>query len=238
MSTCASLPTAWATCIARKRSGGSVPSKSAKRTGRSTLPCPMAHRDPMGTRSTRCGKTGAITPRAAQEIVVRDLAWLSPDAYRSLWMFFKRHDLVGRVRWNNAPSDDPAIEYFLEPRMLDARDGEGFWLRLVDVAAALRGRGWTTDGDVSITVRDDSLAPWNTGNYRLTVSGRGGRRDVLRGRHRHPAIRQGIGIALCRAAFGARNCSHGVCWTVARMRSSGLIPCSRRGTAPHCPDHF
>ena len=30
------------------------------------------------------------------------------DAYRSLWSFLAHHDLVGRVRWNDAPADDPA----------------------------------------------------------------------------------------------------------------------------------
>ena len=54
--------------------------------------------------------------------------------------------------------------------MLEARDHEGFWLRLVDVAAALKGRGWTTDGEISITVRADRLAPWNAGSYRVNVS--------------------------------------------------------------------
>ena len=176
-------------------------------------------------------------PARSQEIVVRDLAWLSPDAYRSLWMFFKRHDLVGRVRWNNAPSDDPAIEYFLEPRMLDARDGEGFWLRLVDVAAALRGRGWTTDGDVSITVRDDSLAPWNTGNYRLTVSD--GVADVT-----SCAGATDIQLsvkALASLYAGRRSARELFAWGLldggedAILRADTLFATRH---APHCPDHF
>ena len=176
-------------------------------------------------------------PARSQEIVVRDLAWLSPGAYRSLWMFFKRHDLVGRVRWNNAPADDPATEYFLEPRMLDARDREGFWLRLVDVAAALRGRGWTTDGDVSITVRDDPLAPWNTGNYRLTVSN--GVADVT------PCsgvtdIQLSV-KALASLYVGRRSARELFAWGLldgdadAVFRADALFATRH---APHCPDHF
>ena len=176
-------------------------------------------------------------PARSQEIVVRDLAWLSPGAYRSLWMFFKRHDLVGRVRWNNAPADDPATEYFLEPRMLDARDGEGFWLRLVDVAAALRGRGWTTDGDVSITVRDDSLAPWNTGSYRLTVSD--GAADVTS--CAGPTDIQLSVKALASLFAGRRSARELSAWGLlegdedAVLRADVLFATRH---APHCPDHF
>ena len=176
-------------------------------------------------------------PARSQEIVVRDLAWLTPGAYRSLWMFFKRHDLVGRVRWNNAPSDDPALEYFLEPRLLDARDGEGFWLRLVDVASALRGRGWNADGEISIAVRDDSLAPWNAGNYRLTVSG--GAADVT------PCtavtdIQLSV-KALASLYAGRRSARELSAWGLlegdadAVQRADALFVTRH---APHCPDHF
>ena len=176
-------------------------------------------------------------PARSQEIVVRDLAWLSPDAYRSLWMFFKRHDLVGRVRWNSAPSDDPAVEYFLEPRLLQARDGEGFWLRLVDVAAALKGRGWTTDGEISLTVREDFLAPWNTGSYRLTVSG--GVADVAP----YPTATDiEISVkALASLYTGRRSARELSAWGLlagdanAIQRSDSLFATRH---APHCPDHF
>ncbi|MDE0224848.1 MAG: GNAT family N-acetyltransferase [Gammaproteobacteria bacterium] len=176
-------------------------------------------------------------PTRTQEIGVRDLAWLSPDAYRSLWMYFKRHDLVGRVRWNSAPSDDPAIEYFLEPRLLEARDNEGFWLRLVDVAASLAGRGWTTDGEISITVREDSLAPWNTGSYRLTVSG--GTADVApcpTGTDIEISVK-----ALASLYTGRRSARELSAWGLlngnanAVQRADNLFATQH---APHCPDHF
>ena len=141
------------------------------------------------------------------------------------------------MRWNNAPADDPATEYFLEPRMLDARDEEGFWLRLVDVAAALRGRGWTTDGDVSIAVRDDPLAPWNTGNYRLTVSH--GVADVT-------PCSGGTDIQLSVKALaslyaGRRSARELSAWGLlegdedAVLRADAVFATRH---APHCPDHF
>jgi predicted acetyltransferase len=47
-------------------------------------------------------------PTRAQELVVKDLVWLNADAYRSLWSWLGRHDLVGRISWMRAPVDDPA----------------------------------------------------------------------------------------------------------------------------------
>ena len=176
-------------------------------------------------------------PARTQEIVVRDLAWLSPGAYRSLWMFFKRHDLVGRVRWNSAPSDDPAIEYFLEPRMLEARDHEGFWLRLVDVTAALKGRGWTTDGEISITVGADRLAPWNAGSYRVNVSN--GTADVTP--CPTPTDVEISVKALASLYTGRRSARELSAWGLltgdadAVRRADNLFATRH---APHCPDHF
>lgn len=105
----------------------------------------------------------------SQELVVRDLGWLDLDAYRSLWSWFGRHDLVGRIRWESAPLDDPAPELLAEPRLLHSRDREGIWFRVVDVEAALAGRGYQADGRVRIEVVDDDLAPWNVGTFELTV---------------------------------------------------------------------
>ncbi|MEL7156028.1 MAG: GNAT family N-acetyltransferase, partial [Actinomycetota bacterium] len=108
-------------------------------------------------------------PARSQELVVRDLAWLDLDAYRSLWSWLKRHDLVGRVSWNTAPLDDPASELFAEPRLLRTVDREGIWFRVVDVERALAGRRYTGSGAVTIEIPSDDLAPWNPGTYRVEV---------------------------------------------------------------------
>jgi predicted acetyltransferase len=76
----------------------------------------------------------------SQELVIRDLGWLSLDAYRSLWSYVARHDLVGRVVWATAPADDPAVELLAEPRMLHSEHGEGAWFRVIDVEAPRRPR--------------------------------------------------------------------------------------------------
>ncbi len=172
-----------------------------------------------------------------QEIVIRDLAWLSPDAYRSLWSFIRRHDLVGSVRWDNAPSDDPAVELFMEPRLLHARDHEGLWLRMVDVPAALAGRGWNADGELSLSVAEDALAPWNTGIWRLSVAD--GSAEVTPGAA--SADLQLSVKALALLYTGRRSARELAAWGMLE----GAPPALRRADAlfatphaPHCPDHF
>jgi len=109
-------------------------------------------------------------PARSQEIRIRDLVWLTSDAYRSLWRFLAGHDLVGRVTWPRAPMDDLAPLLFAEPRMLRATTTEGCWFRINDIAPALEGRGYINDGELDISVDDDDLTPWNNGTWRLTVS--------------------------------------------------------------------
>ena len=184
-------------------------------------------------------RAGKVTHRArAQELRIRDLVWLDQDAYRSIWSFIKSHDLVGRVFWHAAPVDDPAYELFVEPRMLHTEDAEGAWFRLVDVAAALAGRGYHHEGSIDITVADDTIAPWNNGHFRLDVSADGA--EV------HPIDSPRDGIALTPKALtsiftGFR--------TARQMNGWGFVDGSpdaiKRATqlfetrhAPHCPDHF
>ena len=70
-------------------------------------------------------------------VVIMQLIWSDLDAYRSLWSFLKRHDLVGELTWAGVPSDDPAAHIMLEPRLLHTQVSEGSWWRIVDVVGAL-----------------------------------------------------------------------------------------------------
>jgi predicted acetyltransferase len=116
-------------------------------------------------------RSGKVDHEArSQEIKVREIIWHTIDACRSLWQFLGAHDLVGRIVWHDAPADDPAHELLAEPRLLHARDTEGAWFRIVDVAGALSSRGYAAEGSLKIGIEDDQLTPWNTGTYELKVS--------------------------------------------------------------------
>jgi len=87
-----------------------------------------------------------------------------------LWQFLLGIDLMSRLEaWNVAP-DDPIILNVLEPRRLGLAAGDGLWLRVVDVAAALEQRRYAADGRVVLEVRDE-FCPWNAGRWCLEVQG-------------------------------------------------------------------
>jgi predicted acetyltransferase len=56
-----------------------------------------------------------------------------------------------------------------EPRRLSMRVGDGVWVRIVDVKAALEGRGYAADGTLVIEV-DDDFMPDVAGRWRITTS--------------------------------------------------------------------
>ncbi len=111
-------------------------------------------------------------PGPNQEMETGDFVALDLDAWRALWNYIRGHDLVKTVQFRWAPEDDPAVDLLLEPRALRRRTGDAMWLRVVDVAQALEGRGYEPDaeGAVVLGVRDE-LCPWNDGAYRVTVEG-------------------------------------------------------------------
>ena len=121
----------------------------------------------------RDGRTGHLS--RGQEIVIRDFAWLTANAYRSLWSWLGRHDLVGRIVWARAPVDDPAPEFFIEPRLLHTEIRDGIWLRVVDARAALEGRGYSTEGTLTFDIGADDFAPWNHGRLKLECTADGAR---------------------------------------------------------------
>jgi predicted acetyltransferase len=178
----------------------------------------------------------------AQEIKIRDMSWLTLDAYRSLWSFLASHDLVGRVVWENAPVDDPAPHLFAEPRLLHTDDREGSWMRLVDVPAALTNRGYlATDRPirVSFTIESDELAPWNEGTWALELDG-AGNKEVTSVAHSDDSLVLSVKTlaSLYTGMHSALELSQ------AGLISGPLSAVQAASTAfatyfkPHCPDHY
>ena len=99
------------------------------------------------------------------ELRILDAIATSAEATRELWRFLFGVDLVARVNlWNF----DPATPLFLmveDARRLQLRLTDGIWLRLVDVAEALRRRSYAGNASVVLEVAD-AFCPWNEGRYR------------------------------------------------------------------------
>ena len=102
---------------------------------------------------------------STSELRVGEAFATSMRATRELWRFLFGIDLVKRVHGRV----DPALPLFLmvtDARNMQLRVVEGVWLRLVDVGAALAGRGYATDDAVVAEVSDE-FCPWNAGRWRL-----------------------------------------------------------------------
>jgi len=176
-------------------------------------------------------------PARSQGLHIRDLVWLDGAAYRSLWSFIARHDLVGKVVWANVPADDPAAEFFIEPRMLNTKEGEGSWLRVVDVESALTQRGYCGSGEVDLAVVDDSLADWNNGTWRLTASAEGA---AVERTNATPTATIGI-KALASLFSGSCSARALASWNLLEADAAVLQTLDAMFAtkyAPHCADHY
>lgn len=100
------------------------------------------------------------------EVHAIDVVGATPQAYTALWRHLLSVDLTRRVVVNFAAVDEPLRYLVNEPRMLRSVVGDGLWLRLVDVPAALAGRRYAAPVDTVVEVVD-AVIPANAGRYRL-----------------------------------------------------------------------
>ena len=104
------------------------------------------------------------------ELHVRDLIAMTPEATASLWRYLFDVDLVATVKAWDRPVDDELLWLAAEPRRLNARIADGLWLRVLDVATALSGRTYSGEGRLVFEV-DDTFRPESSGCYSLSVDG-------------------------------------------------------------------
>jgi predicted acetyltransferase len=97
---------------------------------------------------------------------VDDLIANSPGAYADLWRYCLDLDLAAQVTgWHLRP-DEPLLHLLAEPRRLRLTVGDGLWVRLVDLPAALGARRYAAEGRLTFAVRD-AFTPKNDGGYEL-----------------------------------------------------------------------
>ena len=101
-------------------------------------------------------------------MLVMEVIGLDHAAERTLWGWLTELDLLGRVRAWRGPVPHPLILELTEPRRMGLIVREGLWLRILDVAAALEGRGYAGPGSLAFEITDD-FRPANAGRWRLTV---------------------------------------------------------------------
>ncbi len=104
------------------------------------------------------------------EVSVTEVISTTPDSHLGLWSFLLNIDLFPNVEYWNLAVDDPLPLVLDNHRRVARRLEDGLWVRLMDVPAALSGRGYEYDGVVVFTVHD-SAPHGAAGTYRLEVAG-------------------------------------------------------------------
>lgn len=107
-------------------------------------------------------------------VVVQELMAATGEAGAALWRFCFDTDLVTRAEAERRPVDDPLPWMLADTRRLQRNTRDGLWLRLVDVAEALRQRRYAAEGKLVIEVRDE-VCPWNEGRFALEAGPEGAR---------------------------------------------------------------
>ena len=90
----------------------------------------------------------------------------TPAATRAIWRVVLDIDLVLNITAWLLPIDHPLLFLIADPAALRANFGDGLWVRLLDVGAALSAREYLADGEVVFEVRDE-FCPWNAARWRL-----------------------------------------------------------------------
>jgi len=106
---------------------------------------------------------------SASRLHVQEEVSASPLATREIWRFLFGVDLVERVQARRLPADHPLFLLVAEPARLRLSQGDGLWLRVVDVAAALATRSYAAEGSLAFELADP-FCPWNEGRWLLEAS--------------------------------------------------------------------
>ena len=101
---------------------------------------------------------------------VRELIATDTGAAAALWADLLTRDLIGEVVAGHRPVNDPLLDMLADRRRARPYLTDGLWVRLTDVAAALRQRRYSCPADLVIEVADD-LLPANAGRWRLRCPG-------------------------------------------------------------------
>lgn len=102
----------------------------------------------------------------ASRLVVKEAVGATPQATAEIWRFVLDVDWIATVEAELLPPDHELFLLLASPRRARYRMGDGLWLRLVDVGAALSGRAYAGDGALVLDVRDE-LCEWNAGCWRV-----------------------------------------------------------------------
>jgi len=100
------------------------------------------------------------------KIEVIEVLALTLQAERELWRYLLDMEWVEKVAARLLPLDHPLFFILAQPRRMRMRVGDGLWVRLIDVGAALSARAYSAPGPVVFKVADE-FCPWNADRWKL-----------------------------------------------------------------------
>jgi predicted acetyltransferase len=169
----------------------------------------------------------------AGRVIVRELAAETPEARAGLWRLLLAIDLVRTLQWRLAPDHDPLAHILTGNDAVDRRAGDGLFVRLLDVEAALSARAYAVPADLVLEV-DDRFCPECGGRFRLrdgTCTRTDDEADLALGAEALGAIYLGGTPLMALAAAGR----------VRELRPGALLEAAtafRSAVEPWCPEIF
>jgi len=112
------------------------------------------------------GKSGWDDHGPAGSVTLRELVAETPEARAGLWRFLLGLDLVRTLQWRLGPDHDPLTHLAAGNDAINRRAGDGLFVRLLDVEAALSARTYAVAPDLVLEL-DDPFVPECSGRYRL-----------------------------------------------------------------------
>ena len=93
-------------------------------------------------------------------------------AHAALWRYCLSLDLMTETKYWNVPVDDPIVTWLENSRQSTRVVSDSMWLRILDLPAALAGRTYARDVDVTLEVTDRDFEA-NAGTWRVSAGPEG-----------------------------------------------------------------
>jgi predicted acetyltransferase len=106
-------------------------------------------------------------------VLVLEVIGLDQACERTIWSWLMDLDLAGHVRAQRGPVPHPLLLELTEPRRMGLMIRDALLIRIVDVRAALEGRGYAAPGTLTFDLTDVDR-PENEGRWRLEIADDGG----------------------------------------------------------------
>ncbi|MEV0978133.1 GNAT family N-acetyltransferase [Streptomyces sp. NPDC049915] len=105
-------------------------------------------------------------------VILKELYGLDPAAQAALWRFLYDIDLTSTLVVRGRPVDEAWLYQVSDIRRCLLSKRDQYYVRLVDVGAALAARTYQAPVDVVLEV-SDGFCPWNAGRWRLSGDAKG-----------------------------------------------------------------